>query len=327
MNMNNRVTAQLLGARLMDFVVVTNCTNRKRLCSDVGLQARLLDRSSLEEVAGQWTKRIRAIPGHTTGSDLYCGRGFQEAVKTSSSGDTPMFIISAGLGLLPADQLLPAYSLTLTNGSPDSIRSKVIKPILPHDWWEAMTSARDLQAPLAGLVQNFSDQRVLVACSEIYAQMISKDIETLQETDRKRVRILGPRNPSRLPCALRSLVMPYDERFDGVEGPYRGTRSDFPQRTLRHFAESIIPQSPIMDSPEQDAALVMEAHEIWTYPVIPKRRQMSDEQILEMIPNLWERARGGSVRMLRVLRDEEQIACEQRRFGILFKQAKERYAL
>jgi hypothetical protein len=311
----------------MSFVVVTSCTNRKRFQSSEALQARSLRRGLLEDVAHQWVERIKAHPGQTPAVDLYRGRGFQEAVKAGSSSDVTMFVISAGLGIVAKDQLLPAYSLTLTTGSADSVQEKIVRSIHPTDWWEALSNTWDRSAPFADLVQDFPKRRLLVACSEIYAQMISRDIETLPEIERRRVRLFGPRHPSRLPSALRQLVMPYDERFDGINGPFRGTRSDFPHRTLRHFVEYILPESSVLSDPEHDAALVRTVQKDWAWPERPNRQPKSDEQILEIIPNLWERAQGRSSRMLRVLRDEELIACEQGRFATLFKLAKERHAL
>ena len=49
---------------------------------------------------------------------------------------------------------------------------------------------------------------------------------------------------------------------------------------------------------------------------------MSDEEIIKKIQQLWDKADGKSNKMLRVLRDEESIACEQGRFSRLFKLAK-----
>jgi hypothetical protein len=311
----------------MSFVVVTSCTNRKRFQSSEALQARSLHRGLLEDVAHQWVERVKADPGQTPTVDLYQGRGFQEAVKASSSSDGAMFVLSAGLGIVREDQLIPAYSLTLTAGSADSVQEKIVRSIHPTEWWEALSSAWDQPTPFADLARDFPKRRVLVACSEIYAQMISRDIEILPETERRRVRLFGPRKPSRLSPILQPLVMPYDERFDGNDGPLRGTRSDFPQRALRHFVEHLMPETSVLDDPEYDATLIKKAHESWKLLERPKRQPKSDEQILDVISNLWERAQGRSGRMLRVLRDEELIACEQGRFAALFKQVKERHAL
>ena len=311
----------------MDFVVVTTCTNRKRVRPARGLQARSLKCGLVGDVARQWADKIRTAPSQANAIDLYCGRGFQEAVNTSSANDMPLFVISAGLGIVSVDQQLPSYDLTLANGSSDSIQKKVVEAILPTDWWHAISTALGRKMPVADLVQDYRKQRVLIACSEIYAQMIARDIEMLPESDQRRIRIFGPRDPSRLPSVLHPFIMPYDERFDGANGPLRGTRSDFPQRTLRHFVELLMPRSLIADDPESDAALIRESHKKWAWPDIPIRRKMSDEQIMEMVPKFWEQARGGSARMLRILRDQELVACEQRRFGMLFKLAKERYAL
>jgi hypothetical protein len=311
----------------MNMIVVTTCTNRKRLRPEKTLQARSLKRGLLDDVARQWVGNIKVAPRRVEVTKLYCGRGFSEALKTSTSNQVPLFVISAGLGVISGDQCNPAYSLTLTNGSPDAIWEKIIEPIYPPEWWTALSNAQGRETPFASLVKEFPNQRVLVACSEIYALMIAKDIESLPNLDQDRIRIFGPRNPSRLPSTLRPLIMPYDERFDGPDGPLRGTRNDFPQRTLRHFVESLMPTKSNSNNPKQDALLIKDALEKWPWPARPVRQKMSDEKIIEMVLKLWEQARGGSGRMLRLLRDEQLVACGQRRFATLFKQAKKRYSL
>ena len=51
--------------------------------------------------------------------------------------------------------------------------------------------------------------------------------------------------------------------------------------------------------------------------------QLDDDEMKIIIKKLWSRADGQVGRMLRVLRDEEKIACEQGRFATLFREVKE----
>ena len=53
-------------------------------------------------------------------------------------------------------------------------------------------------------------------------------------------------------------------------------------------------------------------------PTNAPRTRKSDSEILNLIHRRWRRVEGRSGRMLRLLRDEEMIACEQGRFRRLF---------
>jgi hypothetical protein len=60
---------------------------------------------------------------------------------------------------------------------------------------------------------------------------------------------------------------------------------------------------------------------------IPPRERKSDEELMEIMDLNWGRARGQASLMLRVLRDDLLIACEQKRFAGLFRHLKERRAV
>ena len=54
----------------------------------------------------------------------------------------------------------------------------------------------------------------------------------------------------------------------------------------------------------------------------PSRKRLSDDEILKVIDAHWDKAKGQSGLMLRVLRDDLNLACEQGRFKHLFHAAK-----
>ena len=116
--------------------------------------------------------------------------------------------------------------------------------------------------------------------------------------------------------------MPYDERFDGPDSVLPGTRSDFPQRVTSHFVENIL------NPTEENATTADHSRKVSDFlkgkraPILVKREQNTDEQIRQIILRRWSDARDSSAVMLRLLRDEEKIACEQKRFSQLFKAIK-----
>jgi hypothetical protein len=109
--------------------------------------------------------------------------------------------------------------------------------------------------------------------------------------------------------------MPYDERLESVRG-YAGTRADFAQRALRHFVEVL----------QATARPLEEAHEMVTASLAGASRRprstgqrMTDDEILKELEVQWARHSGSSTRLLRYLRDEARISCEQKRFSRLWQ--------
>ncbi len=308
-------------------IIMTTCTRRKRHDSSEDLRARNLPRGILEQTADRWQQLVEAAERPYLSTDLYSGRGFSEARKTAQEVNTDLYVISAGLGLVPAGQSIPAYDLTLSTGSEDGIHARIVEPIYDDDWWEALNDAQGNASPIGTLIRSNPGRPILMASPVSYLRMIAVDLSTLDSSELRFLRIFGPRDLDRLPEHLHPYVMPYGETFDGPQSPLPGTRSDFPQRVMRHFVQSVLPLSDVTDDPDHHRDTVVEISKDWTLPTQVTRQQRTDSEIIDLVPRMWERAKGSSGRMLRVLRDQELIACEQKRFATLFKIAKERHNL
>ena len=102
--------------------------------------------------------------------------------------------------------------------------------------------------------------------------------------------------------------MPYDDRLESVDG-YSGTRADFPQRAMRHFVERL----------EAQKLSLTNAHEAVTRSL----RRYSNQEITRLIREQWETADGRSTTLLRYLRDEAFVSCEQSRFAQLFRSVRD----
>ncbi len=311
----------------MNMIIVTTCSNRKRFKPSQDLKARNLAYDDLCNVAQDWSKRTEVATEKVLAGDLYCGRGFREAeIAAKYLGQKP-WVISAGLGVLCHDTLVPAYDLTLSRSSDDCVFKYVKGKKSPSDWWEAMALQRQTPNPLSRLVKNNPNTMILIACSGAYTNLIANDLLSLPEEDLLRIRIFGPQNLDKTPEKIRSLIMPYDARFDGPNSPLPGTKADFSQRVLRYFVETTAQTTNNIYDPKHHATLVEELQANWRPIEKIDREKKTDEEILGIIESLWMQAQGSSAKMLRILRDQEKIACEQGRFAALFRVAKERYTL
>lgn len=304
-------------------ILVTLCTNRKKRSAPPILQARNLPTGSQERVFEIWRVRVSSWTERQPVTATYCGRGFTEALVAAHFTAQPLWVISAGLGLIAANEAIPPYDLTLSATSPNSIRTRITPPpFCPTLWWRQLNQLHEPARSLAGLVQAYPSATVVITLSSAYVKLVTADLATLPPPVLDRVRLVGPVSDQGLSPVLQPLWMPYDARFDGPNSPNPGTRADFPQRVARHFAEQIAARDP-KATPSQHRGWVAEALATLQPAAIPRRRQLDDTAILALIARCWDRACGSAARMLRLLRDEEGVACEQGRLARLFKQFKQ----
>jgi hypothetical protein len=135
----------------MEAVVVTSCTNRKRLSPGPGLRARELATGALEDVVQDWLSRLDAAEARVPACRLYCGRAFAESVWTARAIGAPLFIVSAGLGIVAQATQVPSYSLTVAPHSSDGILERA-QPASVSDWWRQISARSAVSERLTGIV-------------------------------------------------------------------------------------------------------------------------------------------------------------------------------
>jgi len=301
-------------------IYITICTNRKRSFAGTVLHAYNLPCGTQEEVTSRWLENVSIAEKVAEAQNLYCGRGFVESLFAAKIANTEPWIISAGLGLVHAHDRVPEYNLTITPSTHSSIQQKVTTPFCPTKWWFALNEG--LERSLSSLIEGHSHSIVLLSLSQVYAKMVQSDLLQLDDSALSRLRIVGLASVGILPKRLQRAYMPYDVRLNDPDLGIPGTMSDFPQRSARHFVERIWCDYPNLSAIEH-SALVENSLSVLKKPFIPKRRQMTNEEIMHVIINQWDQAEGKSGKMLRLLRSKLTIACEQKRFSSLFNQVKE----
>jgi hypothetical protein len=157
-----------------------------------------------------------------------------------------------------------------------------------------------------------------MALSQGYAQLISGDLEALAPAQQRRLRLFGLGIEKALPTALLKQVMPYDDRLDAI---LPGTKTNFAARAMGHFWRA----GPPLQATEADHSFVERLLAEHEAPTVVHRPRLDDEQLIKRISQHL-RTTSGIQRILRRLRDEDRIACEQRRFTRLYHVAVERKA-
>lgn len=304
----------------MKLVHITTCTNRKRVPAVDSLLCRTLPCGDMTHVADEWIARVQRAPHEHFARSLYCGRGFSESLSAAQLATTDLWVISAGLGLVLSSERIPSYSLTIASGADDSIKNKISSGFHSSEWWNAINSISGRS--ISNLINNDPDRSLfLISLTQPYAPLILNDLLNLTPDSLNRVRIVGIMCSKKLPEQVQSICLPYDARINDPRC-FPGTMSDFAQRSAYHFVKFIWNVYGYQSATD-DSAVIKKILDRFETPIVPSRRQLSDDEVRNAIIANWDRAEGYSNRMLRVLRDDLHVACEQKRFSILFKQVKE----
>lgn len=296
-------------------IIVTSCTNRKKNTGEILTLDGAKHASSLASLVHDWVAEIASATQHEVAVNLYKGRSFTEAKLAAKEIGANLYVISAGHGLIHSNDRLPSYNLTVT-ASPDNElhRSLLRLKKTSSDWWQLLTQQFPEHRSLAALMNRMSNSMVLLAIPSPYLRLISQDLEGLKNEQVARLRIFTSEfGASELPKQLRSTVMPYDERLEGLPN-FGGTRVDFAQRALRHFVRVLQGHLLPLESAKDKVVQAMNA---LVKPPLPKREKKSNAEIAELIEQNWERLNGSSAALLRYLRDDALVACEQSRFVML----------
>ena len=301
-------------------LVIVNCSSRKRTAPRDELQARNLAAGPADEVASVWSACLERAETVLPAAELYCGRNFAEARKAASDCCASLYILSAGLGLVHADDRIPSYDLTVTPGSPDCIFSRIVHPCSAQEWWDVGAARSPFSRGLSATVEGRgpAERLVLLALPGNYLRMVEHELLRLPERLLSRVRLFSGAADVALP--LRRVLMPYDGRLNGGNSALPGTGTDFAARALADFTRWILPELPDADLEAHRGAVVRRLSS-WAYNSRLIRERHTDEQLSALITEHWNEAGRSASRMLRYFRDELGIACEQARFSRLFARA------
>lgn len=296
--------------------VVTNCSSTKRRTGKPIAPA--IGYRSLDELCGAWVQKLGKVSDLKPVVETYGGRTFTEAVAASQKLGAGLHVISAGLGLVRAQDEIPNYNLTISKGEGSIAGWLEEKNKSPADWWESLNNKLGKPYPIVQLLKR--SQGVILALPSTYLEMISAELLMLTARQREKLFIITSlAGQQKIHSDLRLRCLPYDERLDGAN-KYRGTRNDFPQRALKHLANEIDFQNQSIRSIQIAVQDFLKKH---SKPTLPARVKLDDYQIKQIIQKNWQSYLGKRDSLHRFLRDVALVACEQKRFGALWNQVKQ----
>jgi len=236
---------------------------------------------------------------------LYAGDAWRrtEAVLSAaaSAGFEPMlFVASAGLGLVGASSLAPAYGATFATGHADSVAGSVAGN---RDWWAHFAGSG------GNTLLEVSGDAVLVVLSTAYASALDADLAELAETRGDHLLVGGSRVLPGL-ARIRSDL--------GLRHALGGTSLSLNLRMAEAWLRGLT--EPKLTDASRLKCWVAWAEEVRRTEHYD-RKSMTDVQVLEFIHLLkGKQPTVLRTRALRLLRDSGH-ACEQKRFANLFAQS------
>ncbi len=251
-----------------------------------------------------WRQRLEKAKPKVRLVDLYQGEAWQQARglvgDAQSAGYTVQTMVaSAGLGLRDVSTKASAYAATFSGGHVDSVASDTAGL---RDWWRRLDSLDSINS----LVDD-TDDRVLLVLSEAYARSMDDDLVRLARRGGDLLLVGGARDIDGLPR------LPANRSLRANLG---GTASSVSLRMARRWLKCRTGSNLYRSTDEI-------AWSKWAGSVghveSYDRTPMTDAQITALIDRLLaERPNLSATRALRQIRDDG-IACEQKRFGDLFR--------
>ncbi len=274
----------------MQFLIITSCTSRKRGGLSSPLTIKDLDCGNHTELATQWLCHADNALNKVRAEEMYTGRSVFEVKKAAKLIDADIYFASTGFGLINKGTLIPNYDLTVAD-SKQTLSQKINSELFSaQTWWRTINEIRKIK-PISSILEYSSNLTILLALPKTYLELIKLDLESIKEKNIHQLRIFtSSENYKTLPEIVKSAYIPYDDRFDGNNSPNPGTRSDYPQRVLRHFIEFILNPNNMNLEIEKEKVLEM-LDGMRVRPRI-ERIKLSDQEISIIIEKNWEKALG-----------------------------------
>lgn len=294
--------------------LVVGCVEHKTAAVEVRLRdVRVRGAEGLGDRFKRWRDRLRSVPSdrRLPVRDLYRGVAWSAIRRIDGDReDLDIWVVSAGLGLVPLHLLAPSYGATFSRGAPDSVGASRDEG---RRWWQLQTrrpplgSSRSSARSLRELAERYSSVVIALSASyfdatrdDVLAAMAGGGQVTLVSVGANSVRYAADR-VLRLPEGARTIVG--GTLVSLMNRSLLEVVSDVPEgrldaREIRRRLESLSELAPLL--------------------VRPARQPMSDTAVVRYIAKLKSAdSRVSASAALARLR-AQGFACEQQRFRRIF---------
>lgn len=288
--------------------IVVNCTDRKSVEPAEKMRIRSLPPGPTTDRFEAWRRRVDGADRGVKLLDLYQGEAWLQAKGLAADArsrglSVRMLVASAGLGLVDITRIAPSYAATFASGHADSVTHDVKRT---GEWWHQLS---DL--PQTTSLRRVANGPVLLVLSENYARAMDRDLVELANRGGDHLLVGGWRSIEGLPR------LAADRDLRQALG---GTVSSLSLRMARRWMERRTEAQLFTAS---DAAKWSRWAHSARRSEIYQRAPMTDGEIVGVIRDLVRNEPNlSATRALRIVR-ARGIACEQKRFGALFRGAEE----
>ena len=310
--------------------VIVSCTNRKRFASVPETCARRVRGDDLGTRLARWRKNLRsaATEDHPA-NDVYMGdhwsvvRTIPDVARTAGLR-VQLWVCSAGYGLIRPETPIKAYQATFARGEDDYIGAGLAED--EHTlqrWWDGVCSYRfpmQGEAPrtFAGLAAAFPHTPMLVALSADYLNAVAGDLARVLARpyfyDHLAIISCGTEQPH---STWKHHLLPCDGSLACALG---GALTSLNARVARYLLQSLTKEDLTVDSLKK---IAMSINRTSGTPA-PSRTPQSDGSVAAFIrKGLAQFPRATKTKLLQEFRGSGQ-ACEQKRFGAIYAQVRQK---
>lgn len=320
--------------------IISTCSDRKRYAQNERLAlSSFLSSNIWRTTLIRWIDAINDPHRMKFAArDVYSGKHWKETLNChrlcSQQGfNCDLWIMSAGMGLIPMDYPIPVYSATFANGA-DSIHKldwgdERDNRTQNKIWWQGVNRNRGWELPptIAELSKQQCDNNcILIICSPPYYYAIEPEL----------LQVIG-NNPNLLVfCAgltsrmgsvhhsLRPHIVLIDDRFKSLAPEMNSVNVALNAVVAKWFISNHLGllQDGVMRVIDYFAEIAKDLPRTIRKPVV----SMTDDEVKEFISKNYSPQSSAST-LLRILRHQDNKSCEQKRFGKLFANYRKEHIL
>ena len=302
--------------------IVSTCTNQKRGAVPQNLHLGNFAGCFHRDSAKAWIDGLESDNPSTPAGELYVGSHWQESLACESAAtkqgfEADLWVLSAGYGLISKDEPVTPYAASFAAGG-DSIQnltwpSNFSSKQKAQEWWSLLHRYRKRQDLRRFSKLAKTKQPLLIILSREYYSAVEPEVIDLISAG-VNLMIVSAGLAQHLKSAspvVRPHILPFSDSFKQVDDYLNKTNVSLNARLatwlVRNHSKAILngvdAVKPILEGILQDLP-----------PMVRKDvNRMTDEEVLSFIAANYSDALNSATKMLRRLRDVEQMSCEQKR--------------
>jgi len=297
--------------------IISSCTNSKKyIPSDTFKIANFKANMQLEDVIGIWNKNTeKKISKLYKATELYKGGAWKATLDTNTmlatKFNTSLYVASAGFGLIHAEAKICSYDSTFASSTLNSVNKFIVNSGQNANvqWWNMINKFKLSSFQKGSYFFIVLPHEYLLATQDTIKLLIEK-------FDMNIFIFIANKHP--VPSFMKNNIVRFDSRFNSFQ---TGVLSNMLQRAVLWLSTEIIKKEiPLCHQELQEhIEIKMKNFEAFNMPI---RLKLTKEEIRIKIKNMiLEDKILSATKSLKNFRNSG-YACEQKRFGKIFKEVK-----